>query len=263
MKLAMWATGCAAIAVFLAAKVSAQLELETAAEQSTNSVEAEKSVVPALAPTTVETGQTSCRCVGESQSPSVAKIKQVLRSPLKSEGLEFTDAPLEDIVSFLESEYGIPVEINTSELDESGIDAQKPVSISLHGVSLGAALRVLLNPMRSTYIVRDEVLMITSKEEADRHLVTCVYDVRDLLQPAGGNADFDSLIDTIVSCIATESWAENGGGQSDIRPLPPGFLVISQTARVHEEIQDLLNAVRQMTSQPAQAAVDTTPDLAK
>ena len=39
------------------------------------------------------------------------------------------------------------------------------------------------------------------------------------------NADFDSLIDLIESTVANETWAENGGGQADIRPFPGGVLV--------------------------------------
>lgn len=42
---------------------------------------------------------------------------------------------------------------------------------------------------------------------------------------AGANADFDTLIDLIVSTVATETWAENGGGEADIRPFPNGVLV--------------------------------------
>ena len=39
------------------------------------------------------------------------------------------------------------------------------------------------------------------------------------------NADFDSLIDLIVSTVSTETWAENGGGEAEIRPFPNGVLV--------------------------------------
>jgi Protein of unknown function (DUF1598) len=42
---------------------------------------------------------------------------------------------------------------------------------------------------------------------------------------AGANADFDSLIDLITSTVASESWAENGGGQAEIRPFPTGVIV--------------------------------------
>jgi hypothetical protein len=39
------------------------------------------------------------------------------------------------------------------------------------------------------------------------------------------DADFDSLIDLIVATVATDSWAESGGGQAEIRPFPTGVLV--------------------------------------
>lgn len=51
------------------------------------------------------------------------------------------------------------------------------------------------------------------------------------------------LIDTIISCVATESWAENGGGEAEIRPLG-GMLVISQTKAVHTQIESLLGMIR-------------------
>jgi hypothetical protein len=44
--------------------------------------------------------------------------------------------------------------------------------------------------------------------------------------PGGGaNADFDSLIDLIQSTVAVDTWAENGGGEAEIRPFPTGVLV--------------------------------------
>ncbi len=64
---------------------------------------------------------------------------------------------------------------------------------------------------------------------------------------AGANADFDSLIDLIVSTVSTETWAENGGGEAEIRPFPTNLsLVISQTQAVHEEIADLLEQLRKL-----------------
>ena len=61
------------------------------------------------------------------------------------------------------------------------------------------------------------------------------------------NADFDSLIDLIVSTVASETWAENGGGEAEIRPFPTNLsLVISQTQAVHEQIADLLEQLRRL-----------------
>jgi general secretion pathway protein D len=60
-------------------------------------------------------------------------------------------------------------------------------------------------------------------------------------------ADFDSLIELITSTIASDTWAENGGGEAEIRAFPTNLsLVVSQTQSVHEEIADLLEQLRRL-----------------
>jgi hypothetical protein len=44
-------------------------------------------------------------------------------------------------------------------------------------------------------------------------------------QGGAASADFDSLIDLITSTVATETWAETGGGEAEIRPFPTGVMV--------------------------------------
>jgi general secretion pathway protein D len=61
------------------------------------------------------------------------------------------------------------------------------------------------------------------------------------------SADFDSLIELITSTIASDTWAENGGGEAEIRAFPTNLsLVVSQTQSVHEEIADLLEQLRRL-----------------
>jgi hypothetical protein len=197
-----------------------------------------------------------CHCVGDDSSTSaVARIRAALRAPLKEAGLNYVDQPLEEVVNLLQEEYGIPIKFDTAALKELGVETDQPVTVNLRGISLGAALRLLLNQLGLTYAVHNEVLMITTPDAEEVRLQTCVYDVRDLLQQG---QDFDSLIDAIVACVATQSWAENGGDASEIRPLPPGFLIISQTAAVHDEIRGLLGTIRRMASRSAPTAASRT-----
>jgi hypothetical protein len=44
-------------------------------------------------------------------------------------------------------------------------------------------------------------------------------------QGGGAQADFESLIDLIISTVAPDTWAETGGGQADVRPFPNGVFV--------------------------------------
>ena len=195
-----------------------------------------------------------CKCVGESES--AAKIQQALQRKLASDGLVFEDTPLEDVARYISETYQIPIQLSMPALEEIGVSADEPVTANLHGICLQSALRLLLPSLQLTYTIQNEVLLITTPEEAEMHLTTCVYDVRDLLPGTGNAADFDSLIDTIISCIETDTWAENGGGESEIRPLPAGFLVISQTPLVHEEICGLLTSIRELKRRPVAAAAN-------
>jgi hypothetical protein len=189
---------------------------------------------------------TMCRCQGESH-PTVAAIRKVLGEPLKSPGLEFTEEPLENVVNFLQEEYDIPIQIDVTALENGGVTLDQPVSINLRDISLGAALRLMLKNMALTYAIENEVLLITTPDEADIHLVACVYDVRDLI---GRNMDLETLAGVIASCVAAETWVFNEGGEAQIKTLRPGLIVVSQTRAVHEEIADLLALVRLTLRQP-------------
>jgi hypothetical protein len=190
------------------------------------------------APTTIP-----CSCAGESDSPSVARIKEALDRPLKSTGLEFTQQPLRDVVAFLQEEYQIPIHIEVAALEDAGLTEDEEVTVSVQNVTLRSALRLVLRQSQLTSYVRDEVLLISTPEAAENNLITCVYDVCDL---ATDGRTFRALADAITACVATETWAKNGGGEAEIRPVYPGLMVISQTQAVHDEIAGLLAAIREV-----------------
>jgi hypothetical protein len=54
----------------------------------------------------------------------------------------------------------------------------------------------------------------------------------------------------IHSCVATETWAQNGGGEADIHPLKPGLLVIAHMRAIHDEIRALMMTIRNMRQRP-------------
>lgn len=197
-----------------------------------------------------------CKCVGMPDSPSVRKISDALESPLHSKGFDFTDVPLQHVVAFLREEYGIAVQLDRQALDEVGVGPEEPVTINLNGITLRSALRHLLRSVELTYCIRDEVLLITSFQRCEEILQVCVYDVGSITGTS--EAQMEAVIDTIESCVATDTWASNGGGKVTMRPLKPGLLVISQTTSVHEEIRDLLAAIRSSLADADQEQVSTT-----
>jgi hypothetical protein len=200
--------------------------------------------------------QKLCRCIGNSNPKATFRIEKALASPLSPNGLDFTQVPLEEVVNLLQEEYGIPIQVDAAALEATGLDTTEEVTVNLHNISVRSALELMLKQLQLTYIIENEVLMITTPEEAESQLVTCVYDVRDLVRKAdsasgtSNPADFKPLIDTITSCISRNTWRDNGGGDADIRPLQPGLIVISQTRAVHDDIRSLLATMRELLKHP-------------
>ncbi len=97
--------------------------------------------------------------------------------------LEFNDAPLSEVVDYLKQARNIPIVIDNRALDDVGLGSDTPVTISLNGITLRSALKLMLKELDLTYVIRDEVLKITTPEEAENELLTKVYPVADLVLP--------------------------------------------------------------------------------
>ncbi|MGQ9574389.1 MAG: hypothetical protein ACUVUC_03660, partial [Thermoguttaceae bacterium] len=116
------------------------------------------------------------------RNPVEQKILDALRSPV--EGFEFENTPLTDVIDHLRNVHNINIVLDMKALEDQQIDpSTQMVNLSLKGVSLRSALRLMLNPMDLTYIIEDEVLLITSLDRAESKLVTKVYPVADLVIP--------------------------------------------------------------------------------
>lgn len=197
-----------------------------------------------------------CHCTDDA-NPTIEKIIRALHGPLSGPGLDYTDTPLHEVLLDLQQRSGIPIHIDRAALDEFGVNIDESVTVNFRNISLGAAMRLMLKELQLTYIIENEVLFVTTHDRAEKSLMTCVYDVRDLgftttsaaAKSTSPSADNNRLAEVIIDCIATDTWAKNGGGQAEVQPLGPDLLVISQTRSVHEEIQQLLNTIRKVKSE--------------
>ncbi|MFZ5833525.1 MAG: hypothetical protein ACOY3P_25850, partial [Planctomycetota bacterium] len=120
-----------------------------------------------------------------SAKPAEKRITEQLNSPTK---LEFIETPLVDVVNFLEDLHKIQIELDKRALAAVAISTDTPISTSLQGISLRSALRLMLRDLDLTYVIKDEVLYITTPEEANAELVTKVYPVADLVLPVSQTA---------------------------------------------------------------------------
>jgi type II secretory pathway component GspD/PulD (secretin) len=83
----------------------------------------------------------------------------------------------------LRASYGVNIYVDQQALDQEGVSMARPVSVKLEDVSLKSVLNLVLKQVHLTYIIKDEVLQITSESAARGKMQRITYQVADLVIP--------------------------------------------------------------------------------
>ena len=188
--------------------------------------------------------------------------------------IHFKNAPLIDVVRYLEKLLKVDIAFSTEELESAGIRPDTRVSIDIDGVPARKALRRLLRPLSLALSHDEDRLRITTYHNSD--LITTTYPVADLVVPIQKlrikvaqdgskevkgapadslaapasrdlqKADFSELIDLISSTIEPDTWKRAGGLGSILEFEQTLSLVIRQHPAVHDEIAELLGQLRHL-----------------
>ena len=121
------------------------------------------------------------------------RIMEALQEPTK---VDFVDTPLSECIDYLKTLHKINIEFDKKALDDAGIGTDTPVTRNLQGITLRSALRLILKELGLTYVIQNEVLLITTPEDAGTRLSTRVYPVADLVMPVqsiGGMGGFGGM----------------------------------------------------------------------
>ena len=113
-------------------------------------------------------------------TPGEAKIREAL---LQECSIDFQNIPIEDALDYLKTKHGIEIQLDQQALSDLAIGPSTPVTRSASRIRLRSALRLILEDLGLTWVVRDDVLLVTSVERADSMTTTRVYDVADLVIP--------------------------------------------------------------------------------
>lgn len=178
-----------------------------------------------------------------SRSPAREKIEAELQ---KQTQIDFVDTSLKDALDFLADLHKIQILIDRQSLADAGVDPNTvPINLSLSKVSLRSVLNIILRRHGLTWVVRNEVLEVTTKVKADEMLETHLYETRRI------NMDPNQLV-KVIRKTTSGPWFDEEGVGGTIEWVPGG-LVIRQTQKVHREVEDLL---QQFARQPALSATD-------
>lgn len=189
--------------------------------------------------------------------------------------LQAEEATLRSFADALEKALDTSVVLAVKKLEEAAINTDTPITCKLKNVRLQTGLKLILGELGLAYVLHDNVLMITTPEDAGSQLITRVYDCRDLLklpspikrgkrpktqpgQPEIGTANLPAplpekkeeatpdggyevadLIEVIIGTVTPDSW-EDVGGPGSVKDFK-GLITLSQTQEVHEDVEKLLN----------------------
>jgi type II secretory pathway component GspD/PulD (secretin) len=117
------------------------------------------------------------------------KEKMIERRLSVPVSVSFDNAPLKSVIDELRNLNGINIDIDEPSLQEQGISVESPISIKLDQVSLKSALNLILQKVHLTHVIKDEVLQITTEEQARGKLVAVTYQVADLVVPVDDFGD--------------------------------------------------------------------------
>jgi hypothetical protein len=180
--------------------------------------------------------------------------KAILAALEEKTSLEFLEEPICNVVAHFKEVHRVEIQLDFRALEDVNIGTDTPITKSIQNVTFRSALNLVLRDLDLTWVIRDEVLMITTPEEAELQLITRVYDVGKLVtvQDQDGRQwqDFDSLIRAITPTVAPESWADVGG-PGTIAPLEyrgAVVLIVRQTHEVHAQLVKLLEELTKIAA---------------
>lgn len=214
------------------------------------------------------------------QESEESDLDRKVRERLETETLsmDFSEAPLREVVDFLRSTTGINFIIDPDVYKEFQEEEALKVDLTVNKLRLGGILNLILSMKGLAYRLNNGVVIISTKKRITEKTKLRLYNVRDLTgklndfpamdislsskgsqeegtsgvqiktPEAGENRPVttiteEQLTDLIKNNIAKSTW-DTATSSIDARY---GTLIIRQTESIHKQIESLLNDLRKST----------------
>lgn len=119
--------------------------------------------------------------LGRKLSPAEQEIEKSLGKQVE---VSFEDRPLHEVLETLSKMANINIHLDPNGLHAEAVTPETPVRLKLiNPISLKSALTMILSQLHLSYVIENEVLLITSQDKRDSHVNTKVYYVADLVTP--------------------------------------------------------------------------------
>ncbi len=107
--------------------------------------------------------------------------RNIKRKLMETACLSFTNKTLREAIDYVRGVHGINIFVDEPALADRNITLDAPVTIKLDHIALKSGLKLLLRTVHLTYVVADDVLKITTEDQARGKTQRRVYQVPDLV----------------------------------------------------------------------------------
>jgi general secretion pathway protein D len=98
--------------------------------------------------------------------------------------VKFNERPLSEVMDMLSELSGVPIVLDSVGLAGEGVTTDTPVTLRIsQPITLKSALKLVLEPLRLSYVIENEVLRVTSEQTRNTNVYPKVYNVADLVIP--------------------------------------------------------------------------------
>lgn len=186
-------------------------------------------------------------------------VREKLRKVL--DPVTFDQSPLDKCLAYLAKVADVNISVNWKSLENGGVKPSKPITLKLEHATARQTLNAILDKAHQNDVIKyrldDGVIKIYAGDYYQFSVIR-VYDVHDLIDETcarskrlavEGKAPMneleaeDGLINIIQEAIDPVSWRVAGGSEGGARGFD-GMLIIYQTPENHEDIAELLAAMR-------------------
>ena len=108
------------------------------------------------------------------------KEKKIVAALNKPMTVELKNSTLEDVIKYLQDKTGVTIVVPQAILEEKNITYKAPVTVNLKNVTLRTILKRTLADVGLVYIVKDNVIQVTTEERAKQTLTTRAYYMGDM-----------------------------------------------------------------------------------
>jgi hypothetical protein len=200
----------------------------------------------------------------ERRKPQVnPKLKAVLTALRTQVEIDKSSAPLSDVLKTISAAMKQPIILDKATMQDAGIESSTPTTVSPgYPVSARMALKTALANHGLTYVIKDNMIQVVTRDKAAAMMETRVYYIGDLVTPLGGGfigvpghgampktdpdqvkRNVDQLIKQIKESIDPPSWKGGGSdGKGEVTYHAASMaLVVKASAEVHGMMANTFN----------------------